>query len=141
MKRLFAAAAIAGSMMVCAPALAAPPPASAPLAAGGVILGVNELALASGSLPGSPEEAALDLALDYIQNGGDSGKTAAQLEQELESSSSAGGSVTDATCVEDAVDPLGVGTYGCMLRFDDGAGLPYRITVSDDGTWAASASE
>lgn len=67
--------------------------------------------------------------------------TAPLLEQELSASSSANGVVTDATCIEDSVDPLGVGTYACLVRYDDGADLPYRITVSGDGTWAATATE
>ena len=66
--------------------------------------------------------------------------TTNELEQELASSDSVGGSVTGATCLEEAVDPLGAGTYSCRLRLDDGADLPYRITVSDDGSWAASST-
>jgi len=64
-----------------------------------------------------------------------------ELEQELEASNTVGGSVTHATCVEDAVGPTGSGTYECLISVSDGAALPYRITVSPDGSWAASATE
>ncbi|MFG1927678.1 hypothetical protein [Cryptosporangium sp. NPDC048952] len=67
--------------------------------------------------------------------------TTTELEQQLTSTTSADGTVTGATCIEDTVDPLGVGTYACLVRFDDGADLPYRITVSNDGSWAASATD
>jgi len=47
--------------------------------------------------------------------------------------------VVEATCVESAVNPVGVGTYECLAHFDNGTDLPYRVTVSSDGSWAASA--
>ncbi|SHN44187.1 hypothetical protein [Cryptosporangium aurantiacum] len=67
--------------------------------------------------------------------------TTSRLEQQLKSSSSPGLAVTDAACVEEAVDTSGTGTYQCLITFTDGDSLPYRITVSDDGTWATSAAD
>ncbi|GAA3394219.1 hypothetical protein [Cryptosporangium minutisporangium] len=67
--------------------------------------------------------------------------TTGQLERQLESSSAAGVTVADAVCLEEAVDATGVGTYQCLLMFTNGDDLTYRITVSDDGTWAASEAD
>lgn len=67
--------------------------------------------------------------------------TPTALEQQLEASSTTEGSVNDATCAEEAVDATGTGTYQCLISFSDGSALPYRITVADDGSWAAAAAE
>ncbi|GAA0239275.1 hypothetical protein [Cryptosporangium japonicum] len=67
--------------------------------------------------------------------------TTTELEQALVSSPSADGSVVDATCIESAVNPVGVGTYECLVHFDNGTDLPYRITVASDGSWAASVTD
>jgi hypothetical protein len=60
-----------------------------------------------------------------------------RLDSALLDSGTAGVAVNQAQCVEDVVGSNGSGTYRCRVTFADGIAESYRVTVNDDGTWAA----
>jgi hypothetical protein len=44
-----------------------------------------------------------------------------------------------ASCVAMSVDDAGVGTYRCIVDYDDDSRLSYQVTMGADGKWVSDS--